>query len=261
MKFVASLLALSATATVAQDDGIRVIGGSEADVGKYTWAVNLRNSPAARSFCGGSLIAPQYVLTAGHCVAGNKPPFVAIGSHFNNGTDDGQQIAVEWAKAHPQYRDTTKGFDVAILKLVEPSTFDPIKLKRDFINGGDDVRLLGWGRTAYPGDASHVLKEIDIKAIEMDECTARLSQSPYYPNWVAQETHLCAGGEVDKAACHGDSGGPLIVVSEEDDEESYALVGDVSAGHPCGKGFPDLFGRVSAVADFIDETSEGHEWV
>ena len=56
----------------AQVDDTDIIGGSEAEPGAWPWQVALiqRTQPNAYfgQFCGGSLIAPDWVLTAAHCV-------------------------------------------------------------------------------------------------------------------------------------------------------------------------------------------------
>ncbi|KAF0695704.1 Aste57867_13489 [Aphanomyces stellatus] len=237
------------------DNGILVVGGKEAPKGQYTWTVNLRRSQGGSSFCGGSLIAPQYVLTAAHCVAGGKPAYVAVGTHFNSGTSDGEQIQVLSATSHPGYSgDTLKGNDVAILKLARASKFAPIGLGKNPINGGATAKLLGWGQTSGPqGNPSTVLKENDFTVVTNADCQAKLRTSNNFRGWTAQPTHICAGGVTGQAACFGDSGGPLVI--------GNTLIGDVSFGEPCAKGLPDVYGRVSAFKAFIDQYAKGHTWV
>ena len=50
----------------------RIVGGTKARPGDWPWQAMLR-SPRGSSFCGGTLIAPQWVLTASHCVSRKRP--------------------------------------------------------------------------------------------------------------------------------------------------------------------------------------------
>ena len=45
----------------------RIVNGSEAPINSWPWQAMLLSS-SGRQFCGGSLIHPQWVLTATHCV-------------------------------------------------------------------------------------------------------------------------------------------------------------------------------------------------
>src|SRR4029079_3060994 len=63
------------------------------------------------------------------------------------------------------------------------------------------------------------------------------------------EDLLAAGGALGKDSCQGDSGGPLVV----ERGASARLAGIVSFGEGCGReGFPGMYTRVSAYADFIE---------
>lgn len=44
----------------------RVIAGEDSKQGQWPWQVAMQKY--GRFFCGGSLIAPEWVLTAAHCV-------------------------------------------------------------------------------------------------------------------------------------------------------------------------------------------------
>ena len=49
---------------------LRVVGGSEVKPGTWPWMVSLHGGSDQKFFCGGTVINPSWVLTAGHCVGG-----------------------------------------------------------------------------------------------------------------------------------------------------------------------------------------------
>ena len=57
---------------------------------------------------------------------------------------------------------------------------------------------------------------------------------------------ICAGAQ-GKDPCHGDSGGPLV------DDQGY-VVGIVSWGAECAKGYPAVFTETAYFADWINAT-------
>lgn len=89
--FVAILLVTLGVAcghALAADDNEMIVAGTEAPEGKYPWQVRLYSSMEdQRGFCGGTIIAPQWILTAGHCVTvGEKE----IGPHTTPGSCQGR---------------------------------------------------------------------------------------------------------------------------------------------------------------------------
>ena len=50
----------------------RIVGGEDAPRGAWPWQAMLRGSPTGGVFCGGTLVAPQWVVTASHCVKGSE---------------------------------------------------------------------------------------------------------------------------------------------------------------------------------------------
>ena len=78
----------------------RIIGGTPAAPGAYPFHVNSLGC----LFCGGTLIAPDIVLTAAHCI-GSFLAGVNIGGILLDGTDAVETLAVDFEYPHPDYVD------------------------------------------------------------------------------------------------------------------------------------------------------------
>lgn len=172
----------------------RIVGGSVATQ-SYPWMASLQ--VGGRHGCGGSLIAPQWVVTAAHCVSSGLS--VRLGSNYSN--SGGQVIPVSRAIRHPGYGGVSGGNDIALLQLSRAVTgIAPVRIAAGSPATNTGVRLLGWGQTSpYPGGpASTVLKQLDTRVIAPSSCS----------NYRAGD--LCIYGTISQTACYGDSGGPAL---------------------------------------------------
>lgn len=174
--------------------GQGIVGGTQASVGEFPWFVAF--SPLVQ--CGGSLIAPNRVLTAAHCVTGGAPQNVLVGPTTNS---DGQEIAVTCASYHPDYYIGPGGDlfnDMAILKLAESSDATPIQLNSDVnypSTVGTPMTVIGYGAVSEGGRVSDVLKKLGTFFQTTDTCQGN------YPN-VEFGTHVC-GNVDDSGDCQG----------------------------------------------------------
>ncbi|MGH2960470.1 MAG: trypsin-like serine protease, partial [Solirubrobacterales bacterium] len=256
-----TLLALTfafATATASADPSVDVIGGTNVSHSDYTtfypYMVGLMaaQDPDAQ-FCGGTLIATQWVMTAAHCYApeeGANPAYIRIGSEDRLGV--GSYVPVVGHIIHPDWDPNYLRNDIMLLKLAYAPTPATPAVRAAAIDdplAGNLATLIGWGLTT-PGDdafSSRYLKLATLDVIDQTECE---------DDWLYLEgidfvtdKQICAihydGGGGARQACNGDSGGPLLFANK--------VIGIVSFGvGGCWDDAPNVFTRVSAYNTWID---------
>lgn len=235
----------------------RIIGGSESTPNEHKFVASLADEVGP--FCGGSLVAPDVVLTAAHC---QGAPFdVILGCHdIGNGARScGQRIGITRQLPHPRYRESRTDMDMMLVFLEEPATINsnvqvvPLNSDPSYPRPGDTMTVMGWGDT-HASDSvtrpSDVLNEVDVSVISNDECDASSGRvDGQWDSYRGQITDnmLCAEAR-NQDACQGDSGGPLV------DAATGVQTGVVSWGISCAHSdFPGVYARVSRAYDWIEE--------
>ncbi|KAH8324517.1 hypothetical protein KR074_009276 [Drosophila pseudoananassae] len=199
----------------------RIIGGSNAAIETVPWQVFLQKLERDWIYiCGGSLIRPDIVLTAGHCVISKGPAEFSVRVGSSNKNKGGQLIPVAKILVHEYIHiDETKGLflnDIAVLRLNNPvkisTSVQTIALATHAPPAGTQALITGWGSISpFVKDFPIMLQGINVTILSSVECL-RLG---------ANEGNICAGSN-GKTACDGDSGGGLVVNNQ--------VVGVVSAG-------------------------------
>lgn len=236
------MLTLILTANAQQ-----VVGGTQVADGTYEDAAGIIFSNSVS--CTGVLVAPNVVLTAGHCVGGI--------THVILGTNDYQQggevIRVQRTVEHNNSWST---YDAAVLVLEEDAQTEPVMIAQDcilddYLYDGADVTIVGYGATDnYGNQYSSRLNEADT-TVDDHDCT---SMQYGCNNAVSPGGEIGAGGSDAIDSCYGDSGGPLYLSTPE----GRFLIGLTSRGYanssmPCGQG--GIYVRPDAIIDWIEQAS------
>ena len=223
-----------------------IVNGNDSSGGRYPYQAMLfrETGPNARFGCGGSLIAPDIVLSAAHC---GIPKQVEIGRDSrveDNGNFDRRDVLYSYR--HPRNDKQSYAYDLLLLKLSAPSTKRPIRLNDNpalpIVN--QLVTVTGFGKLAYNGVPSITLQEVELNAMSNDVCSMSKDLNSKREDFqqgyegLIQDNMLClndlSGSKKD--ACSGDSGGPAILrgnTSEEDIqvgklEEVYYILDSVA---------------------------------
>ena len=223
-----------------------VVGGRDASPGEFPAVAEITFGPF---LCSGTLIAPDWVLTAGHCgsVTGaavatpaSWPPLLIDVRVGGVSQSDGEHRSVSRVVMHPNYL-LTSGYDISLLQLSQSSSMAPTQVagpgERSIWTAGTLETIVGWGATSEGGDLPDRLQAGRVPITTDPYCAGA------YSDFDAR-TMVCAGfpqGGVD--TCQGDSGGPMFGKTSAG---VLRVVGTTSFGEGCARpDRPGVYGRVA----------------
>ncbi|KAL7542236.1 hypothetical protein ACHAXR_011608 [Thalassiosira sp. AJA248-18] len=235
----------------------RIIGGNiVSNSNKFQYHVSLQDRIG--HFCGGSLIAPDCILSAAHCAGGSYD--VVLGKH-NLNASGGHVIGMKREYVHPKYNSKTTDNDFMVVCMDKPvnNGVKLVKLNSDknYPQVKQKVTVVGFGDTNksdYVSDLASKLNEVQVEMISNDDCDDSSGTiGGWYDSYKGQITsNMMCAADTDKDACQGDSGGPLCVLGSDGED---VQVGVVSWGIGCAsRDFPGVYARVSSAYDFIRDT-------
>ena len=244
----------------APRDAHSIIGGEEVSFGEWPMVVRV-DTPTG--ICTASLVAPNWVLTAAHCLVDHDGSVddpsdisVFLGHDWDRGVCENTRDEIGRVIIHPDYYYEGAGFrnDAALIEILEPAPAAPVRILTPeeeawHAPSGSTASAVGWGRTddrSYPP----ILNHVDIPVWTPVDC---LRDSLWRSDEVVHERTLCAGKE-GMGVDLGDSGGPLLVALPDGD---WGQVGITSQWGGARKGYPTVYTRTSALYDWIHQHIDG----
>ncbi|XP_060942729.1 plasminogen activator, urokinase a [Limanda limanda] len=234
--------------------GNKIVGGSFTPIESHPWvaAIFFKN----RKFvCGGSLIAPCWVLTAAHCFEdglGNtlSDLSVFLGKSAINDTDPvkEQSFTVEKLIVHQKYNMSSYDNDIALLKIKSRSGGCAVRSasartvcvppSRTQLPAGVQCSIAGYGKESYLGRFSKILKQAEVNLLSQTDCKSE----SYYGDRITKNMMCAESPDWSTDACSGDSGGPLVC----EVSGKMFLFGVVSWGEKCAlKNKPGVYTQVT----------------
>jgi len=215
---------------------------------------------------GGSLIAPNVILTAAHYVSGVDLSILTVRcGEWNTDIKDEKSVDIE-AKSimiHPEFQNETNYNDFAIIVLKEEfdSSTHP-HISPMCLPGQDDEDDIfkdncfatGWGKDRFgrKGEYKTILKQVKLGMIDFESCEEKLRETRLTRFFELDHSFTCAGGNKGVDLCTGDGGGPLVCPKISNPDQ-YVQTGITSWGIECGKkDVPGVYADVQKGLCFID---------
>jgi len=238
----------------AAGETARIVGGCALSEPRQFPFLATLQAGGTSHFCGGTLIAARWVLTAGHCLY-TAAFVVKLG--VDDKTLDDQCVYPHQVKRviiHPNFDQYTMENDIALIELTTDSIYEPVETYNRYRYApstldaaGSQAVVAGWGTTSFGGSLPNQAMKVSVPITDDLWCQEKYAEG----KGVNSDIMICAGlATGGKDACQGDSGGPLF--ARDPSTNKYVQLGIVSWGDGCAQeNKPGVYTRISAYQAWI----------
>ncbi|XP_029926347.1 urokinase-type plasminogen activator-like [Myripristis murdjan] len=245
----------------------KIVGGTMTSIESQPWVAAIFWHHDF--WCGGSLIAPSWVLTAAHCLQNDDGTVINV-RHLSvylgksnirvTDVDREQKFTVEQMIIHPKYKDLRPfNNDIALLKIKSQDGKSAVRTPSvrtvclpphlTMLPPGVECSIAGFGKESdsyYAPSSSNFLKQAKVTLLSESVC----KRDPFYAKNVTSNMFCAASPTWSTDSCQGDSGGPLMC----EVSGRMFVFGVVSWGEGCAKqDKPGVYTRVTNYNNWIAE--------
>ncbi|XP_052843372.1 venom serine protease [Drosophila gunungcola] len=217
----------------------RIANGQQASANEFPSMAALKDvTKNQASFCGGTIVAHRYIVTAAHCIyqvtkATDIVAIVGINDLQNPANSRYyRQYSIQDMIPHERYvSEPDVNNDIAVLitatnilwsRGVGPICLPPVGTTSAFTY--ETVDVIGYGTIFFAGPTSSSLQKINLMVVTNQECQTEYKEATIYTGEMCTYDYSGTGRD----SCQFDSGGPVILRKSK-----QFLVGVISFGKSC----------------------------